>query len=197
MDLLTAHRTALRQFDNRVRLIRPDQWTNTTPDTEWTVRDLVSHLVYEQLWVPDLLAGRTIEEVGDRFDGDVLGDHPVAAWESASTAARAAFLGPGALDQTVHLSFGDTPAREYGWQMVIDLAVHAWDLARGISDDDALPNDLAGEVLIQVKLRESEYTASGLFAPPIDVSACTDDQSELLARLGRQRWKLFTPIATG
>ena len=67
------------------RLIADDQWANPTPDTEWTVRDLVEHLVGEQLWVPLLLGGATIEEVGDRFDGDNLGDDPKTAWSLAIT----------------------------------------------------------------------------------------------------------------
>ena len=91
-------------------MIRDDQWHAPTPDTEWDVTDLVQHLVYEQLWVPPLLAGKTIAEVGDAFDGDVLGDDPQRAWTSAAAAAQAAFAEPGALERTVHLSFGDVPA---------------------------------------------------------------------------------------
>ena len=83
MDPLAAHRSALRQFDDRVQIIRDDQWNNATPDTEWDVTALVRHLVYEQLWVPELLAGRTIAEVGDALDGDILGDDPKAAWTAA------------------------------------------------------------------------------------------------------------------
>src|SRR5690606_40630030 len=71
-------------------------------------------------------------------EGDVLGADPVAAWEEASRAARTAWLEAGAPERTVHLSFGDAPGSLYLWQMTFDLAVHAWDLARGIGADDAL-----------------------------------------------------------
>ena len=130
MDVLAAHRSALRQFDDRVQIIRDGQWHNPTPDTEWDVTDLVGHLVYEQLWVPPLLAGKTIAEVGDAFEGDVLGQDPKASWTAAAAAARAAFAEPGALERDVHLSFGDVPAPVYLWQMTVDLVVHAWDLAK-------------------------------------------------------------------
>jgi uncharacterized protein (TIGR03086 family) len=195
MDLLTAHKVATRQFDRRVRLIRDDQWANTTPCTEWTVRDLVNHLVYEQLWVPDLLAGKTVAEVGDAYDGDVLGADPVAAWSAASTAARDAWTAPGVRDRSVHLSYATVPADEYLWQIVVDLTVHAWDLARGIGDDDEMPNDLTGEVVAMVRQHRDELTGSGLFADPLETSACTDDLTELLALLGRARWKKFQPVA--
>jgi len=38
----------------------------------------VNHLAGEDLWAPPLLAGSTIAEVGDRFEGDVLGAEPLA-----------------------------------------------------------------------------------------------------------------------
>jgi hypothetical protein len=32
------------------------------------------------LWAPLLLEGKTLEEVGDCFDADLLGEAPDAAW---------------------------------------------------------------------------------------------------------------------
>jgi uncharacterized protein (TIGR03086 family) len=188
MDVLAAHRSALRQFDDRVQIIRDGQWHNPTPDTEWDVTDLVGHLVYEQLWAPPLLAGKTIAEVGDAFKGDVLGQDPKASWTAAAAAARAAFAEPGALERDVHLSFGDVPAPVYLWQMTVDLVVHAWDLAQGITASDHLPNDLVTAALEQAKPMAADFTGSGLFAPAIPVPGCTDDLTELLALLGRRRY---------
>jgi uncharacterized protein (TIGR03086 family) len=188
MDILSAHRSALRQFDQRVQLVTDAQWGNSTPDTDWTVTDLVSHLVNEQLWVPPMMAGRTIAEVGDAFDGDVLGDDPKGAWSAAAAAARAAFQEPGALDRKVHLSFGVVGVPVYLRQMTLDLTVHAWDLARAIGADDEMPNDLVTTVLQDAKQSAPQWQDAGLFAPPIPVPGCTDDLTELLALLGRMRW---------
>ncbi len=187
MDDLAVHRSALRQFDNRVQLIRDGQWHNSTPDTDWDVTDLVAHLVYEQLWVPRLLAGESIAAIGDAFDGDVLGDDPKGAWTAAAAAARAAFERPGALAGQVNLSFGDVAAPVYLQQMTVDLVVHAWDLARGIGADEEMPNDLVSAVLEQAKPLAADWQGTELFAPPIPVPGCTDDLTELLALLGRQR----------
>ncbi|GAA3509288.1 maleylpyruvate isomerase N-terminal domain-containing protein [Dietzia aurantiaca] len=38
-------------------------WDAATPCTEWTARDVLAHVVDEQMWVPGLLAGGTIDEV--------------------------------------------------------------------------------------------------------------------------------------
>jgi uncharacterized protein (TIGR03086 family) len=187
MDLLAAHRAAMHEFDRRVLLIADDQWANPTPDTEWSVRDLVEHLVGEQLWVPLLLGGATIEEVGDRFDGDNLGTDPRTAWSLAVTAARNAWLAPGAVNRTVHLSSGDTPATDYAWQMITDLTVHAWDLARGIDADDDLPAELCAAVLGYVGPLADSWREFGVFAAAVPVPADADTQTTLLGLLGRQR----------
>jgi uncharacterized protein (TIGR03086 family) len=175
------------EFDRRVRAAPADAWGAPTPCAEWSVRDLVNHLVSEQRWAPWLLHGATLEEVGGRFDGDVLGDDPVAAWTEASTAARESFARPGALSRRVHTSGGVLPAEEYGWQMTIDLAVHAWDLARGIQADDRIDPELAKAVLERVQPHVDEWQDLGIFDPPVSVPEHADPQTRLLGLLGRRR----------
>src|SRR5581483_10505539 len=75
---LEMFRRSVEVFGQRVTAIGPDDWARPTPCTDWSVRDLVRHLVYEELWAPPLLAGATMAEVGDRFEGDIL-----HAWDLA------------------------------------------------------------------------------------------------------------------
>lgn len=186
MELLPAHRTAMREFDSRVRRMEQDQWDNPTPCTEWAVRDLLNHLVNEQLWVPWLLDGATMEQVGDRFDGDQLGLDPVAAWQQASAAARAAWDAPKAVSGEVHVTGGKIATEDYGWQMTLDLTVHSWDLARGLGVDDGLDPDLVETVHSVFAPHVESMQGLGIFAPPQPVAADADQQSRLLALLGRQ-----------
>lgn len=75
--LLDRHTQAQDLFGARVHAVRDDQWGAGTPCAEWTVRDLVNHLVSEQLWVPSLVRdGCMIEEVGDTFEGTCWGRTP-------------------------------------------------------------------------------------------------------------------------
>src|SRR6266571_40140 len=113
-------------FGKAVHSIREDQWGLPTPCTEWDVRALVKHLVYELLWVPPLLEGQTIAVVGDRFEGDVLSDDPVGAWDKAAAGARAAVASLDSLQSVTHLSFGAFPAEEYLKQILFDLHIHSW-----------------------------------------------------------------------
>jgi uncharacterized protein (TIGR03086 family) len=186
MELLDAFDTGRAEFRRRVHRIAPDRWAADTPCTEWSVRDLVNHLVSEHFWAPWLLRGATLEEVGDRFDGDVLGDDPVAVWDRAEAESGSAFHRPGALDADVHTSGGPTPATEYGWQMTCDLAVHAWDLARGIGDDDRIDEGLAAAVHEYVAPQAASLQATGLFGPPVPMPASAPVQDRLVALLGRR-----------
>ncbi|UGY92095.1 TIGR03086 family metal-binding protein [Streptomyces gobiensis] len=186
MELIEAFDRAQAEFDRRVHQVTDGQWSAPTPCTEWTVRDLVNHLVSEHLWAPWLLRGATVMEVGDRFEGDVLGDDPVAAWEQAATASHAAFHDPHALEGTVDTSGGPTPAEEYAWQMTSDLTVHAWDLARGIGADSRLDEELAAAVYDKVAPQANAWQGMGIFAPPVPVREPVKAQDKLVALLGRQ-----------
>lgn len=88
MDAAELHRRAVERFGELVRMLGDDQWQVPSPNPGWDVRDLVNHLVVENRWTKPLIAGMTIEEVGRRFEGDLLGDDPGRAWEEAARPER-------------------------------------------------------------------------------------------------------------
>lgn len=184
-ELLDLHARAMGHFDELVRVIRGPHWDNPTPCADWTVRDLLNHLVVEQLWAVPLLAGSSIADVGDSFDGDQLGGDPVAAWQQASSAAFDAFRADGALDRDVELSYATRPARDYCGEMTFDLTVHAWDLARGIGVDDTIDPELAQLSYDLIAPQLDLLAGSGLFAPPVHVPDDADIATKLLALTGR------------
>lgn len=186
-EILRWHEEAIDFFTTAVHAVHDDQWDAPTPCADWSVRDLVNHLTVEQLWVPDLvLDGATIADVGEAYDGDQLGDDPVSAWDRASAASYEAFRMPGALDGTVHLSYGDSSASAYCAQMTTDAAVHGWDLARAIGADEKMPEELATACLREVEPYAKGLSKSGLFAPAVKPPAGADDQTKLLCLLGRR-----------
>jgi uncharacterized protein (TIGR03086 family) len=177
---------ALDEFDRRVRAVGREQWNAPTPCTDWDVRTLVNHVVGEQLWAPPILAGQTVDEVGDRFDGDVLGEDPARTCAAASADSRTAAHAPGAMDGTVHVSYGTVPAERYLAEMTLDATVHAWDLARAVGADEQLDETLVGVGLAIVEPNLELLAASGLFGEPVSVPEDSDPQVRLLALLGRR-----------
>ncbi|OZM72399.1 TIGR03086 family protein [Amycolatopsis antarctica] len=185
MELLDAHGSAMREFDRLVHRIDAGAWDSPTPCTDWNVRELLAHLVSEQLWVPHLLGGGTIAGAGDRFDGDVLGDHPVRAWERSSARAREAWLADGATGGQVHVSFGRIDTTEYGWQMTLDLAVHGWDLASALGAAQPIEAALARELLDTMGPQVESFAGSGIFGEPVPVAGDAPAADRLVALLGR------------
>jgi uncharacterized protein (TIGR03086 family) len=149
------------------------------------VRALVNHLVSENLWTPPLMEGKTIAEVGDLYDGDVLGDDPKGAWRTGSEGALASIAPDGAMQRTVHLSFGDFPASEYASQLFADHLIHGWDLARGIGADEAMDPELVDACAAWFARMESAYREGGVIADRPDVPEDADAQTQLLAAFGR------------
>ena len=184
MDDATAFRRASDGFVERARRISVDQWSGPTPCTEWNVRQLVNHVAGEYMWMAELMQGKTIAEVGSRFDGDVLGEEPVRVLADAQREAESSIADPDSMTRTVHLSFGDVPGADYARQMAVDSVIHSWDLARGIGGDERLEAELLDYTYDEMERTAEDWRAGGAFGPakqPADDSK----QAKLIALTGR------------
>jgi uncharacterized protein (TIGR03086 family) len=185
MALVDLYTRAVNSFVDTVGAVGDDQWTAPTPCAEWNVRELVNHIVSEQLWSAPLFDGATIADVGDRFNGDLLGHDPRGSAIEAGTTATGAVAAPGAMDRIVHLSFGDTPAEEYVTQLLADHLIHGWDLAVGIGADRGLDPDTVAFLTPWFAEREELYRAGGAIGPRVEVGPEASDADRLLAGFGR------------
>jgi hypothetical protein len=64
---------ALDGFDQRVRAVGEDQRALVIPCDEWTVRDLVNHVVWVQRWTPLLIGRPNPADGGKSYEGDLPG----------------------------------------------------------------------------------------------------------------------------
>ena len=174
------------EFDARVQVVRLGDLEKPTPCSEWNVRQLLNHLVYEDRWAVPLLAGKTIAEVGDELEGDLLGDDPQLAWKLAADEAKAAAQESGATEQTVHLSFGDFSGGDYLDQLTADHLIHGWDLARATSGQENLDESLMEHVYAWAVPIEDVLKGSGAYGEKIEVPEGADLQTRLLAVFGRR-----------
>src|ERR1700730_17990898 len=138
MDVLVLADRALNRV---VQKIGDEQWDTDMPasfarrdtDAVPSLRTIISYHAYDDSWVPDMLAGRTMDEAGkEKFAGDLLGDDPRASFAAIVDRACAAAQALADLDRVVHCSFGDFAAREYFWQINNFRGLRAHDLARVI-----------------------------------------------------------------
>ena len=154
-----------------------------TPDTEWDVRTLMNHMVYELAWVADIVAGKTIAEVGTAYDGDLLGDDAVESWRRYLERAREAVADCDE-NSKAHLSYGDTSVADYLLEAGNDQLIHAWDLGQAIGVSVVFDEAVAQQ-LYDIAAAQSDLTAGGMYAPPVSVPDSANIQTKLLAILGR------------
>ncbi len=156
--------------------------------TEWTVKDLINHMVTgatmfaisaEQGSIPD-------DQLGSLMSNDNVGDDPKGAWDKASKRALTAFEKPGVMEKVVKLPFGEMPAGVALNIAIFDVATHATDLARAtgqtITDTGLLEDALTmGREMIGPEMRQP-----GVFDAEQEAPADAPVADRLLAFAGRK-----------
>ena len=180
---------AEQTLKNVIDQIKDDQWGLVTPDglsriPGITLRQLINYHAYDDIWVPEVLAGKTIEEIGDKYNGDLLGNDPKDSYAKITAVAQAAAQDFTDLDKIVHLSYGDFPAREYLKHIANFRGFRAWTIARFIGANDTLPDDLIEGLWEKIVPQVDEWRAVGVFGPAVTVPEDADRQTKLLAITG-------------
>jgi len=172
--------------------IKDGQWDMDMPESfrrrdkaPVTLRQIINYHAYDDAWVPDILAGKTMDEVGKtKFDGDLLGDDPKGVFkvlaEKAIAAARAADL-----DRVTHLSYGDFPAREYLMHITSFRGLRAYDIAKVIGADTTLDPQLVQGMWDEFAPHAEEWRKMGVFGPKVEAPNDAPLQEKLLAMTGR------------
>jgi hypothetical protein len=187
-DLFIASDAALRDV---VEHLAPADLERAVPD-DWsraeapTLRDILALHARDEAWVPDILAGRTMEEVGERWNGDLLGDDPIGNYLALNTAAESAaldeFLDPDA--STAHFSYGDYPLTEGFIHIAIYRAFQASMIARLVGLDYRLPSELIDGLNELVLPLVEQWRAIGIFPPAQEIPEGADAEDRLLAAVG-------------
>ena len=185
-ELPESHARALADTRTIFAGIGGDQWGLPTPCADWDVRELAIHVVAGNWWAAELGSGKTIAEVGDRLDGDVLGDDPLAAYDASLAPAAAVFRVPGAMEAPCAVSYGPVPGAVYCGHRLLDVLVHGWDLAVATGQDTTLDPELVEDCIAVVEPQMDLLVGSGMFHTDVVAAAGADRQAVLLAMLGRQ-----------
>ena len=170
--------------------IRDDQWAQRKP--EWfqtggqgpaSLRDIVNYHAYDSAWVPDVLAGNTIPEVGDVYEY-LKSDSNVnyRLFSEKAAAAATALDDPGKI---VHLSYGDFPAREYLKHVTSFRGFRAYDIAKWIGVSAQLPDELVQGMWDEFAPDVEQWRALGVYGSAVAVPDDAPLQDRLLGLVGR------------
>jgi uncharacterized protein (TIGR03086 family) len=121
--------------------VRPDQLDLATPCDEWSVRDVINHMIQGSERAVTILAS------GDGSSPrpplvDATGDDPAGAFAAAAGPMIAAFQAPGARARPLRLRLGTIPAEAFAGFCAVDFLAHGWDIARATGQ----PTDYAPEL---------------------------------------------------
>lgn len=173
-----------------VRAIPDDRLAAPTPCAEYDVKALVNHL-FQVIVQFQALAAKQNADFGTEAP-DVVAESPDWRERVADEAGKliAAWAAPGADEGTTGAM--DMPARIVGCMALLDLTVHAWDLARATGQEYEPAPESSGVV---AALREAvaglgpTARKMGVFGEPLPVPDGASELERLLAETGRDpRW---------
>ena len=176
---------AMRGFAAVVAPLGADDWDRDSMCDDWTIRDVVEHVVGGDRFAPIILGRGTLDEAITAVMGvDHLGDDPAASVADAAASTRDAFAG--SLDRMVAHPVGSISARRFIGFRIFDQLGHTWDIAEALDQPVEL-DPVALAVALDVAETEREMLdASTHFAmPPSSDVEIADPQTTFLHTIGR------------
>jgi len=166
-------------FAERIAAIPAAQWSNPTPCPDWTVRDVVAHVVQSQ----GMFLGFVGKELGDIPSVE---DDPAAAWDAARAKVQAELDDP----ERAKVEFDGFTGRATLEASVdrflnSDLVIHGWDLARATGQDERMQPEDITRVHEYIAPMGDVIRSPQAFGPEVEVPADASPQDKLLGFLGR------------
>lgn len=177
MDNRHALRVVNAQFAEILSKAKAEDWGLPTPCSEWSIRDLVGHVIGGHVVATALLTGEELVAA----PGDT-----VEVWAAR---VERAVEGEGVLERVVrHPVFGELSGDAAVMIRWGDVCVHAWDLAQALGVDFVPEPGLAEAALEWLVPFGSALSASGRFGEGADPGPGADAFARVLAITGRGGW---------
>jgi uncharacterized protein (TIGR03086 family) len=187
------HRRSAGAFSERVAGVGA-RWDDPTPVPEWTVRDIVRHLVE---WLPGFLAsGSTVRLPA----GPSVDDDPAGAWRAHCSAVQAVLDDPAIAGEVLaNPHIGELPVADAIDRFYTpDVFMHTWDLARATGQDDRLDAEMCAAMLAGLQPIDQMLRDSGQYGPRKPVADDAPAVDRLMAFIGRDPdWRPSATRGTG
>jgi|SRR5579864_4894346 len=163
-DSLALLARAVEQTRTIISHISPDQQSLPTPCTEWDVRALVNHTVFDTQNFAAAVTG------GERpaADADLIGTNWTDAYSSASDRLLAAWRQRGT-DGALQLGRGEVEATWATGMHLFSETVHGWDLASATGQSTDLDSEIGQAALDFARDNLERFRGRG-FGPEVPVS---------------------------
>jgi uncharacterized protein (TIGR03086 family) len=191
MDVIQLYRRAQDEFDVALAAVRPDQWDVPSACAEWTVRDVAGHAIWGQRQMRAWATGADYTDrrgaPGAPHPGELAGSDPVAAWRAAREESVVT-LTPDVLGRKTSITgIGEVPLAAVVTLLIADHVAHTWDVGHAIGMDVRLDPTLV--TLAFDWARANVVRRPGFFGPELTPPAGSDEQTRMLAFMGRAAWQ--------
>jgi uncharacterized protein (TIGR03086 family) len=165
---------------DRIAGVPDDAWSSPTPCEEWTVRDLVGHLLDVHGRFQSLVGRSLVEH-------PPVDEDPLGAWVAVRDQMQADLEDPerAAEEYDGRLGRSSFGASVDGF-VCFDLVVHGWDLAHATGQDDTIPPEDVERVQTMVDRMAPMMLENGVISRQLDPGPDATPQQRLLGALGRE-----------
>lgn len=164
-----------------VDAVPAERWDAPAPPEGWRARDVVGHLVE---WFQGLFFDSWDVP---RPDLPSIEDDPAGAWAGLRDAVQAALDDPAVADAERDIRPGRmTFAAAVDQLGTTDVFLHQWDLARATGGDERLDPDEVHRLVVAMEPLDEILRQSGQYGPRVAVPDDADEQTRLIAFIGRQ-----------
>jgi uncharacterized protein (TIGR03086 family) len=185
MDLTTLQ-AATDRFAAVLAGVAPDRYGDPTPCEDWTVLDLIDHVIGGNHWAPLLLAGADGREALGQIKAMTFADDRRESCAASVAAQQEAFAAADPGTPVQHM-IGRIPAAQFLAMRIGDVLVHTWDLCRAVGADERIPPELVAAGLAIFEPQAARIGSIGMFGKgPEGAPEPADDQQRLLQLTGRR-----------
>lgn len=182
---MEALRVSGDELARRLAQVRPDHWTQASAVGDWSVFDLVNHVIGGGRRYVMLFDGADLASIQATRAQNHVGADPVSSHSRLAEELAARFAEPGALARTLQHPAGERTGLQLLRMRIAEQALHAVDLARSLDLDDMLDAQLVDFMLVDVAPDFEFGRNKGFFGAVPEIAAEATPQQRLLALSGR------------
>jgi uncharacterized protein (TIGR03086 family) len=181
-EIAERYRRVAGQMTQRVVAVPDSAWDNPSPCEGWVARDIIRHMAE---WIPGFLASGAGVALPQ---GPSVDEDPVGAWQVLNDGIQALLDDP----QSAAAEFSHPRAGSHSVEQAIaifflgDVLIHTWDVARATGGDETLDADEVHRMADGMEPHDEMLRASGQYGQRVAVPADADEQTRLIAFMGRQ-----------
>lgn len=151
MDVIELDARATKALGRLIAGTPAERWSAPTPCPEWSVHDLVRHLVAGNVKYTGIANGDSWRPGAPDVE---VGEAPAETYARTARELLDAWRKPGVMDREIDLPRGlRGPAEKALWIHLAETLVHGWDLARATGQTPAFDGDVVAAGLADVRGR--------------------------------------------